>query len=90
MYYVVEVRTCKECNGNGYIYDPQCQHNGCHRRYSSEELASLSWEDGLPCGHDFMELQEEHPCIECEGKGEITREVPLKEALLNLEVINEG
>lgn len=80
--------SCPECEGAGVFYAPRCEHPGCYRKYTVEELQetyySPDWRDStvkvkLPCGHDLKNLQDEYPCQECEGTGEVERWLSLDE-----------
>ncbi len=78
MFYIIEEVVCNECHGDGRIYDPQCTR--CGRHYTYLELANVSFNNCLPCGHQWKYLEEEPLCTQCGGEGKITHRVPLDEA----------
>lgn len=83
----VKIRmTCPDCDGDGVHYKPRCEHPGCQRSYSAEELREIyyhpDWQDSmvkvkLPCGHELKNLRDEYDCARCGGEGEVEEWISL-------------
>ena len=90
-YYVKAVTQCSHCKGTGVVQHPQWQQFWEEHAATVEDIQQIlepaasneAW-DKLMAQHfpDWEQVPEEIPCIECEGEGKITREVPLEDALM--------
>ena len=86
--YVTRRETCEKCGGTGVVVQEQSYCSVCYRRYTQDELNAMDDAIGrMPCGHAWRHLRDTDWCDECEGKGKITREVPLLDALAALGLI---
>jgi hypothetical protein len=87
-YLVRKIETCKDCDGEGYYYNPEWEEANAH--FDALRASGLDNQDGRlweawrkhlkekwPCGEPAEELR----CIECEGEGKIDTWVTLQEAL---------
>jgi hypothetical protein len=75
--------TCLGCNGERMVDAPHCA--SCGRGFMDSELAGIEGEEQLPCGCDLAHFDRMDCCVECEGKGELTRTVSLAELVLLLD-----
>lgn len=76
---VLIVQKCPECKGEVSLgIETWCAV--CFHRYTQEEMANAGDIDRQPCGHKWSDLREEDVvCDECDGKGEQSYRISLKE-----------
>ena len=96
-YYVKSVTQCSHCKGTGIVQHPQWQQFWKEHAATLEDIQQIldpaasneAW-DKLMAQHfpDWEQVPEEIPCIECEGEREITKWVPLEEALEELGILD--
>lgn len=92
-YFVIAVETCRECNGAGMIQHPAWREYwkqfppspGDGNGRTVEQDVEWFRERGYRCFGDCLP-NEELPCVDCDGTGKVRREVPLAEAVANLEI----
>ena len=95
-FFVTEVATCPECNGDGAVYDPiwasisdELDTIIRHRDIDPHTRDQI-YRDTIYAAFDGSEPgPEEHTCPECAGDGVITRHTPLVAALRTLGISQE-
>ncbi len=61
---------CNECGGTGIReHAPYCRD--CLQTISHHAIMNLSNDGLMPCGHPWERLEEQEPCGECDGTGEV-------------------
>jgi len=90
-YTVTCTETCAECEGHGIVSGALWAD--FWKVFSAAEAADKNvdfgkflenYENNVLCGGPGCLGPEEHECIECDGRGKITRSVPLADALYDL------
>lgn len=86
-YFVIAVEVCAECNGKGFVPNPQWAELDAARATitGAEEREQKFREFWVArCENPDSPPPDEFWCIECEGQGKSERRVPLAEALAQI------